>query len=101
MRVLAQTRLFLLLALGILASPGCYTTKMYSANATASRTERTAVVHSFVFGIVPMNEVNLDSLCGDQGFAELKTSINGWGLLASVVTMGLWTPITVRGRCAE
>ncbi|MCA9493205.1 MAG: hypothetical protein KC621_24910 [Myxococcales bacterium] len=81
--------------------PGCYSAKMYSANATASRTERTAVVNSFLFGIVPVNDVNLDALCGEKGFAQVKTSINGWGLLASTVTMGLYTPITVRATCAE
>ena len=93
-------RLILLAAL--LTLPGCYTVRF--ASPTLAGVSDGLVLHSwthtFLWGIVPSGKASIEQ-CGYAGVKEVKTQIGGLGLLASVVTLGVWTPMHVKVTCAE
>ncbi|HMV66336.1 MAG TPA: hypothetical protein PKA64_05760 [Myxococcota bacterium] len=56
--------------------------------------------HSFLWGIIPAGKASIDQ-CGYAGVKEIKSQIGGLGLVASVLTLGVWTPMHVQIVCAE
>jgi hypothetical protein len=82
-----------------LALSGCYATKMYYASEVPSGAVRSARSHTFVFGMIPADPVNLESLCGEPGISELQIRLPPSGLLATGLTFGLWTPMEVTATC--
>lgn len=92
-------RLVTALAVTMVALQGCYATKMYFASEVPSSAVRSARSHTFLFGLVPGDPVNLENLCGTPGISELETRLPPEGVLATCLTLGLWTPMQITATC--
>ena len=55
--------------------------------------------HSFVAGLVPPTEVNVREEC-PNGVATVETVHSPANVLASILTFGVWTPLSVKVTCA-
>lgn len=55
--------------------------------------------HSFVAGLVPPTEVNVRDEC-PNGVATVETVHSPANVLATLVTLGIWSPISVKVTCA-
>ncbi len=88
------------LLLGLLLLPACYKTKLEGFLDTGSpgHSER-VLVHTVVYGIVPLNSVDVKRICGSKRVFSTSSSIRGVGLLANFITFGLYTPVTVKVTC--
>jgi len=84
----------------LVLSSGCYSTKMYFASETPSAATRSATTHVFLWGMVPAGKVNLENLCGQAAISEVKTEMGPGGLIANLLTAGIWSPMTVTATCS-
>jgi hypothetical protein len=55
--------------------------------------------HSFVAGLVPPTEVNVREEC-PNGVATVETVHSPANMLATLVTFGIWSPLSVKVTCA-
>lgn len=97
--MLAPTRKLALL-LVLLLLPACYKTKMdgFLDSGSPGHDER-VLVHTILYGIVPLNTVNVNRICGNKRVYSTSSSVAGIGLLANFITIGLYTPMTVKVTC--
>ena len=71
-----------------------------TSNATPSPTVvKKPQQHSFVAGLVPPTEVNVREEC-PNGVATVETAHSPANVLATLVTLGIWSPISVKVTCA-
>ncbi len=92
----------MILAMALVLSAGCYTTKIVAADETPARGDvHTEWQHTFFWGLVSPGSVNLSDFCGDRPVARIKSQVGGVGLLAYWFTGGIWTPVQVRVVCAQ
>jgi hypothetical protein len=91
-----------LLVTTLAVAPGCYTVKFVSPEAAGARTGQSFDLwtHSLFWGLVPLGEASID-MCGSAGVKRMKSQIGGLGLVAYVLTAGIWTPMHVRVVCAQ
>jgi hypothetical protein len=98
---MAARRLLLLLCL----SSGCMSVKYSASNAIAHGARSGDVhhdwQHSLFLGLIPVSAVNLDQYCPDTGVLHVRSSVGPLGALATVFTLGVWTPSHVRVTCAD
>jgi hypothetical protein len=91
-----------LMILALAALPGCYTVRF--ASPTLASVQDGMVLHSwthsFLWGIIPSGKASIEQ-CGYAGVKEVKTQIGGLGLVASALTLGVWTPMHVKITCAR
>lgn len=57
--------------------------------------------NSLFWGLITLNEVNLEGYCPDTGIARIKSQITGLGLILNWCTGGIYTPITVTITCGN
>jgi hypothetical protein len=55
--------------------------------------------HSFVAGLVPPTEINVRQEC-PNGVATVETVHSPANMLATLVTFGIWSPLSVKVTCA-
>ena len=89
------------LLLGLAMASGCYTVKLIDPAAMDREVTHHdhAWGHSLFWGFIPLGTVDL-SVCGDDEVRSVKTQIGGLGLVAYVLTVGIWTPMHVKITCA-
>jgi hypothetical protein len=83
-----------------LALSGCYTVKLVDPSYMGREVTKTdhAWAHSLFWGFVPLGTVDL-GVCGEDEVRSVKTQIGGLGLVAYVLTVGIWTPMHVKITC--
>ncbi len=79
-------------------------TSCYHAQITTDKEPSNNVIeeewaHSFVFGLVPPNEVEASSEC-PNGVAKVETQISFLNGLVSGLTFNLYTPMSIKVTCA-
>lgn len=84
----------------MVAVAGCYSVKIVRPEAKPASVQHMVLVHTFLFGIVSVRQVNVTEICGDNQFSSIHSRIGGLGLLANVITGGLWAPMSVTVVCA-
>lgn len=89
-----------LAAAATLALAGCHTVRYRTARpASARHVEQ--VHHFYLWGLVGQPVVvDLDAAC-PEGAARWESGASPAGWLASVLTLGIWSPRTVVIECAE
>jgi hypothetical protein len=80
------------------------TTACVRITVTSNATPAATVVekpqqHSFVAGLVPPTEVNVREEC-PNGVASVETVHSPANMLATLVTFGIWSPLSVKVTCA-
>ncbi|MCB9680192.1 MAG: hypothetical protein H6733_01870 [Alphaproteobacteria bacterium] len=100
-----RTILPLLVVASTAVLPGCLSVK-YSAqrsiDAGASRGDvHRTWQHSLFLGLIPVSAVPLDSYCPDTGVLHVRSQVGPLGMLATVATLGVWTPTRVKVTCAD
>ena len=86
---------------------GCYHYRVSSAHFDPSTSYNQKTVHSFFWGLVQPGENgisvvanNCDSL-NIHSIDEVRISTNFGYALLTVVTLGIWSPMTVEWKCAK
>ena len=97
---LARLVSFALVAL-TLTSTGCFRTYVYSETVKPQPVTHVRVVHTFIYGIVNLRQVDVDEWCGGAGIQSVYSRLGGLGILGAALTAGLWVPMTVSVTCAE
>jgi hypothetical protein len=91
-----------ILTLGIGLLTGCYKTNLTNVTDSGSPGEVTRVwSHSLLVGLIPLSEVDLQQACGDKGVWAVSTRVNGWQVLISSFTSGIYTPSTAKITCRD
>jgi hypothetical protein len=89
-------------ALVLLLLQGCYTVRFISPelHSIPDGAVLHTWTHTFFWGFLPSGKASIDQ-CGYAGVKEMKSQVGGLGLLASALTLGVWTPMHVKIVCAE
>ena len=87
----------LLLAFGL---SGCYHASVVFDNEPSTRVE-TVWAHSFVYGLVPPEEVDAEEVCGSRGAHSIETQISFVNGLVGALTFSIYTPMTITVTCAR
>lgn len=94
-----RTRLPLLVVAALVFS-GCYRVTVVTGAPAAAQTVDVPWQHSFVYGIVPPQELNVGDRC-PQGVAQVQTERSFLNGLVGALTWSLYTPIHVKVDCAS
>jgi len=89
---------FTLLALGAV-STACYHATIDTGLAPSGATVETPWAHSFIAGLVPPSTVETAARCPD-GVARVETQLSFLNMVANVVTLGIYSPMTIKVSCA-
>ncbi|HSM93860.1 MAG TPA: hypothetical protein VLT47_13335 [Anaeromyxobacteraceae bacterium] len=89
----------LIASLAALALAGCHVVR-YDTGRPASQRVVTVPLNFFVWGLVGDRAVDLDAACPD-GAARWQNQATVGDAIIDVVTLGIWSPRTVRIECAE
>src|SRR4051812_44178865 len=94
------------LAVPMMLLSGCYhVTVLYNQPGVMQQAAAAPVVvdkpfsHSFVDGIVPPSEMNVKDQC-PRGVSKVETQQSFVNSVVSIITNGLYTPISVKVTCA-
>jgi hypothetical protein len=85
--------------LSILALAGCYRATVETGRAPSGQTIQQDWAHGFIFGLVPPSTVSTAAEC-PNGVALVRTELSFLNQLATALTFGLYTPMTIRVECA-
>lgn len=85
----------------LLVLSGCYNVHYYDSTRAevASAGERTVLVHTLLGGLISLNDVDSSDYC-PGGVKEVHSRIGGVGILAAILTGGIYEPMTVTMTCA-
>ena len=88
-----------LIILGLLASSACF-----HANISTGATPSTVVVEksfasSWIYGLVPPSTVETAAKC-PNGVAKVETQLSFVNQLVGVLTLGIYTPMSIKVTCA-
>jgi hypothetical protein len=90
-------------SLGLLAilavSAGCWRITVTSNAAPSPTVVEKPWQHSFIAGLVPPAEINVKDQC-PNGVAKVETVHSPANLLATILTQGIYSPITAKVTCA-
>lgn len=89
----------LLVPLAALALAGCHVVR-YDTGRPASQQVVTVPLNFFLWGIVGDRVVDLDAACPD-GAARWQNQATAGDAFIDVITVGIWSPRTVKIQCAE
>ena len=93
-------RLLSILALGsILVTSGCYHQVIHSGRQAGSTVIERPWTNTFIFGLVPATEINTVTEC-PTGVATVETRRSFLNGLVGALTIGIYTPVSVRITCA-
>ncbi|NIS35132.1 MAG: hypothetical protein GWN79_22110, partial [Actinobacteria bacterium] len=79
---------------------GCYHATIDTGLRPSGETVSEEWAHGFVAGLVPPSTVETASRC-PNGVAQVETQLSFLNQLASFLTFGIYTPMTIEVQCAE
>ena len=92
-----------LTSIGLLAvvavSLGCWRITVTSNAAPSPTVVEKPWQHSFISGLVPPAEINVKEQC-PNGVAKVETVHSPANILATLLTQGIYSPITAKITCA-
>jgi len=89
----------LLPLLGFLAAVGCYHATINTATSPGTKVIDKPWTASWLFGLVPPATVNAAAECG-TGVARVETQHSFLNYLVGGLTLGIYTPISIKVTCA-
>jgi hypothetical protein len=92
-------RRFLVVSLAALALAGCHVVR-YDSGRPASQRVVTVPLNFFLWGLVGDRVVDLDAAC-PEGAARWQNQATAGDAFLDVITVGIWSPRTVKIECAE
>jgi hypothetical protein len=78
---------------------GCYRATIDTGLRPSGDEIRNDWAHSYIAGLVPPSTVETAARCPD-GVAQVQTQLSFLNMLANVVTLGIYSPMSVLVRCA-
>ncbi|MFT4626579.1 MAG: hypothetical protein ACI8PZ_005256 [Myxococcota bacterium] len=91
-----------LLLCAFVLSSGCYAVKVKQLQpAAAPAGSDKMMVHTLIYGLVSLNDVDAGESCGDAGVAMVQSKMNGITFLANFFTAGIYAPMAVEITCAQ
>lgn len=94
-----KARLFSLL-LASVALPGCYHATVETGRQPSPQVEEKAFASSWIYGLVPPKTMSTTAKCPD-GVAKVETQLSFVNQLVSFVTLGIYTPMSIKATCAQ
>ena len=85
-------------AMFFLFASGCYHVRVVTVNMPPSDVHQ-VWMHGFLYGLVG-SEISSESVCGNRPVAAVDTYMSFLNFLVGGLTMGIYTPRTVRITCA-
>ncbi len=90
-----------MIVLAVLAvTTGCYHAIIETGRAPSPQTIEKPWAHSFIYGLVPPTPVETQQVCRN-GVSKVETQMSFVNALASAVTSGIYTPLTIKVTCAQ
>lgn len=89
----------LIIAVFALVLGGCYHATIDTGLQPSGQQVEKKWAHGFVYGLVPPETIETMSKC-PNGVAKVQTQLSFLNQLASALTWGLYTPMTIRVDCA-
>lgn len=89
----------IVLVLALAGLSGCYHTKVTTGLTPSSQVYEIPFAHSFVYGLVPPDEVRGAERC-PSGVAIVESEISFVNGLVSALTFSLYTPMHIKVTCA-
>jgi len=83
----------------VLLSSGCYHARIETGLQPSGQTVERSFAHSWLAGLVPPSTVETMGRCPD-GVARVDTQLSFVNQLVSVLTGGIYTPMSIRVSCA-
>lgn len=96
---MARPRLSILVLI-LFLQQGCYHYPVQAPAADPSTEYKKQTAHSLFWGLAQKN-VSAENCQPTPGLAEVRVTTNLGFALATVVTLGIWCPMTVEWRCAK
>lgn len=90
---------FTLALVGLFALSGCYHAKISTGLPASADKIDIPFAHSFIFGLVPPNEVRAATQCAN-GVSMVETKMSFVNGLVAGLTFSLYTPIHITVTCA-
>ena len=85
-------------AIALTVAPGCYYSRVILP-AQAATDPETKTVNSFFWGMLQENVQ--PSNCASNALQQVRVDWNFGYSLLTVVTLGIWSPMTVQWQCAK
>ena len=79
---------------------GCYSVRLYRPDVIPATISHVQFVHTFFWGIASPGQVNVSSMCGTSDVQSVHSRLGGAGLVAYMLTAGVWAPMTVTVVCS-
>lgn len=79
---------------------GCYNASIVTDAAPSNQTVEKKWASGFLFGLVPPSTVETAERC-PSGVARVETKLSFLNMLASNITFGLYTPMSITVTCAQ
>lgn len=93
-------RKLLVAAVLVLGLSGCYHATVDTGLSPSAKVVQKDWAHGFLFGLVPPGEIDTTAEC-TNGVAQVDTELSFLNQVASFLTSGLYTPMTIRAICAQ
>jgi hypothetical protein len=93
-----MTRRFAVLAIALLCG-GCYHANVVTGKPASGRTVSTRWAHAFLAGLIPPRAVETAAEC-PNGVARVETRQSPLNVVATVLTFGIYSPMTIEASCA-
>jgi len=90
--------LFMLLPVAAI-STGCYHATIDTGLTPSGQTVERPWAHSFIYGLVPPSTVETAARC-PNGVARVETQLSFVNMVASGLTWGIYSPMTITVQCA-
>lgn len=87
------------MAAAVLASAGCYHATIETGRSQSGTMVERKWAHGFLYGLVPPSTVETASTC-PNGIAKVETQLSFLNQIANILTLGIYTPMTIQVWCA-
>jgi hypothetical protein len=94
-----RKRLIGTLVIGAVALTGCYHAVVDTGRPPSGQVVENKWAHGFVYGLVPPSAVEVAQEC-PNGVASVETQLSFLNQVASALTFGIYTPMTIAVQCA-
>lgn len=94
-----RNRLSGILVIGAVALAGCYHAVVDTGRAPSGQVVENKWAHGFIYGLVPPSAVEVAQEC-PNGVAKVETQLSFLNQVASALTFGIYTPMTISVQCA-
>jgi hypothetical protein len=88
-----------LASVAVLGMAGCYHATIDTGLAPSGQVIERPWAHGFIAGLVPPSVVETASRC-PHGVAKVETKLSFLNQVANIVTLGIYTPMSIRVECA-